>query len=130
MGRNSKTRATGSIRGSRTKYKDALKEGGTADIREAAMTWIMIMDGKEFQDRLFNGTMPKFVCAPPKELTEEERIWTPIPRLNNNPYARLSDESLLAGLASQGYIHRDQLRYCSVQDFIENYYHKLPGHFY
>jgi hypothetical protein len=111
-------------------YKVALKEGGTADIREASMAWIMIMDGKEFQDRLFNGNMPKFIIAPPKELTEEKPIWTPVPRLSNNPYARLSDESLLEGIASQGYIHREQLRYCSVEHFIEGYYFEFPGHLY
>ena len=107
------------------KYKDALKEGGAADICETAMKWIMIMNGKEFQDRLFNGTMPKFVCAPVEELTEEERIWRPIPRLTSHPYMRLSDEALLAGIASQGYINREQLRYCSVEHFIENYYYEF-----
>ena len=39
------------------RYNDAVKEGNIANIREAAMSWILIMDGKEFQDRLFNGIL-------------------------------------------------------------------------
>jgi hypothetical protein len=104
------------------RYNDALKEGNIADIREAAMTWITIMDGKEFQDRLFNGTMPKFVCEPAKELTDEERSCAPVPRLTCHSYTRLSDEALLAGALSQGHINREQLRHISVEYFIENYY--------
>jgi hypothetical protein len=104
-------------------YKVALKEGGTADIREASMSWIMIMDGKEFQDRLFNGTLPKFVVAPLEEMTKKEYYaYAPIPRLTCLTYARLSDEALLAGALSAGYINREQLRYISREYFIENYY--------
>jgi len=102
------------------RYKDSLKEGGTADIREAAMSWIFIMNGKEFQDRLFNGNMPKFIIAPLEEMPNEE--YYTIPRLTCHPYERLSDEALLAGAINQGYLNREQLRYCSVEYFIENYY--------
>lgn len=108
------------------RYNDVLKEGNTADIRESAMSWILIMNGKEFQDRLFNGTMPKFVFEPVEEITDEECCASPIPRLTCHACARLSDEALLAGAINQGYIHRDQLRYCSVEYFIENYYETEP----
>jgi hypothetical protein len=102
------------------RYLDAVKEGNIANIREAAMSWILIMDGKEFQDRLFNGTMPKFVVAPLEDMPNEE--YYAIPRLTCHPYTRLSDEALLAGALSQGHISREQLRHISVECFIENYY--------
>ena len=101
-------------------YKNALKEGGTRDIREASMSWILIMNGKEFQDRLFNGNMPKFIIAPLEEMPNEE--YYAIPRLTCHPCARLSDEALLAGAINQGFLNREKLRYCSVEHFIENYY--------
>jgi len=103
-------------------YKDALKEGGTRDIREASMKWIMIMDAKEFQDRLFNGNMPKFVVAPLEDMPNEE--YYAILRLTCHPYKRLSDEALLIGALSQGYINREKLRYISREYFIENYYYE------
>ena len=103
-------------------YKDALKEGGTRDIREASMKWIMIMDSKEFQERLFNGNMPKFVIAPLEEMPNEE--YYAIPRLTCHSYKRLSDEALLIGALSQGYINREKLRYISREYFIENYYYE------
>jgi len=103
-------------------YKDALKEGGTTDIREASMKWIMIMDAKEFQDRLFNGNMPKFVVAPLEDMPNEE--YYAIQRLTCHAYKRLSDEALLIGALSQGYINREKLRYISREYFIENYYYE------
>jgi hypothetical protein len=106
------------------RYKDALQEGTQEAIREAAMNWIMVMDGKNFQDRLFGGTMPDFEREVEKELTPEEKYRQLVPRSTAHPYCRLTDEHFAADLASQGHIHRDQLRYCSVKTFIENYYHE------
>ncbi len=106
------------------RYKDALQEGTQEDIREAAMKWIMVVDGKNFQDRLFGGTMPDFEREVEKELTPEEKYMQLVPRSTAHPYCRLTEEHFAADLASQGHIHREQLRYCSVQVFIENYYYE------
>ena len=106
-------------------YKDALQEGNPEAIREAAIDWIMVMDGKEFQNRLFGGTMLDFEREIEKELTPEEKYMQLVPRSTAHPYCRLTDEHFAADLYSQGYIHREQLRYYSVQDFIENYYHEF-----
>jgi hypothetical protein len=107
------------------RYKEALHEGTQEDIREAAMSWIMVMDGKNFQDRLFGGTMPDFERETEKELTPEEKYMQIVPRSTAHPSRRLTEQELAADLSSQGHIHRKDLRYISLQDFIENCYHEF-----
>jgi len=103
------------------KYRSAV---GQEEKREAALIWIDVMNNYEFQSRMQRGTLPEFVREDKPvvdpEFPEFPRV--PLMRLTNHPYSFLPDEALLAGMLTQGYIHRDQLRYYSVEDFKEGYY--------
>ena len=103
------------------KYRTAV---GQEEQREAALSWIDAMSSYEFQTRMTRGTLPDFVREeiPIKDTEFPEFPREPLMRLTNHPYELLSDEILRAGMLTQGYIHRDQLRYYSVEDFKEGYY--------
>jgi hypothetical protein len=103
------------------KYRSAV---GQEEKKETALIWIDVMSSYEFQTRLKKGTLPEFVreekvCNDP-EFSEFPRH--PLARQTNHPYEFLPDEFLREGMLTQGYIHRDQLRYYSVEDFIKGYY--------
>jgi len=102
-------------------YKEAVETGNAEAIREAAIGWINVMGGKEFQDRLFSNTMPDFEREIVKE-SSEAILPLSLERQTCHPYRRLSENELELELLNQGQIHREKLRYCSVEQFIEQFY--------
>lgn len=102
-------------------YKEAVETGNAEAIREAAIRWINVMGGKEFQDRLFSNTMPDFEREIVREFSEGiQRV--PLERQTCHPYRRLSEKELELEILCQGQIHRDKLRYSSVAQFIQSFY--------
>ena len=101
-------------------YKEAVETGNAEAIREAAIRWINVMGGKEFQDRLFSNTMPNFE----REIFETSDAILPLSleRQTCHPYRRLSEKELELEILNQGQIHQDKLRYCSVEEFIKQFY--------
>ena len=107
-------------------YKEAVETGNAEAIREAAIRWINVMGGKEFQDRLFSNTIPNFE----REIFENSSSHAilPLERQTCHPYRRLSKKELELEVLNQGQIHQDKLRYCSVEQFIEEFYTNIFAH--
>jgi hypothetical protein len=100
-------------------YRSAV---GEEDQRETALAWINAMTNMEFQTRLKQRTLPDFdrevlICKTDSKIPKDELV-----RMTNHPYSFLSDEEMRVGLISQGYTHRNELRYLSTDDFITEYY--------
>jgi len=101
------------------KYRCAV---GQEEEREFALDWINVMTNIEFQTRLIERTLPDFVREE-YVIDTDLKISKPLlVRHTNHPYRFLTDEELYTGFISQGYIHRNRLRYFSIDDFIKEYY--------
>ena len=87
-----------------------------ADDREEALAEIMAMSAKEFQMRLFDGTLPDFV--------RESRFAVDIRMHRDTCHHRssLTERQLEKGVMNYGYYHRDKLRFMTVEEYIEDAY--------
>jgi hypothetical protein len=84
-----------------------------AEDREQAMVEIMAMNAREFQTRLFDGTLPDFVRDnnPPR-----------LSRDTCHSMQMLTEREFELKCISYGDYHRDKLRYMSVEAFIDMAY--------
>jgi hypothetical protein len=85
------------------------------DERKAALDWIQHMNSKEFQDRLLNGTLPKFTR---EEYLDDGKI----KRDTNHHYSLMSEECHKLQVFNKGYVNRMDLRYMSTEDFKKSFY--------
>jgi len=83
--------------------------------RKAALDWIQHMNSKEFQDRLLNGTLPKFTR---EEYFEDGKI----KRDTNHSWSLMSDECHKLQAFNKGYLNRMDLRFMSIKDFKKSFY--------
>jgi len=81
-----------------------------AEDREEAMAEIMAMNAKEFQTRLFDGTLPDFV---------REKNTGRLSRDTCHSMRMLTEKDFELNCISYGDYHRDRLRYMSVEEYIE-----------
>ena len=81
-----------------------------AEDREEAMAEIMTMNAREFQTRLFDGTLPDFV---------REKNTVRLSRDTCHPMRMLTEKDFELNCISYGDYHRDRLRYMSVEEYIE-----------
>ena len=76
-----------------------------ADEREEAMSEILAMSAKEFQTRLFDGTLPEFV---------REKL-TGIYHDTCHPIRIMTERDFALNIACYGNVHRKRLRYMSTE---------------
>ena len=77
------------------------------DEREEAMAQILDMEPKEFQTRLFDGTLPDFV----------REIHTGLQRDTCHVRRMLTERDFELNITCYGDVHRDRLRYMSVNNY-------------
>jgi hypothetical protein len=75
------------------------------DERKQAMAEIMDMDSKEFQTRLFDGTLPDFV----------RETYTGLHRDTCHPMRMLTERDFELKMTCYGDVHRARLRYMSEE---------------
>jgi hypothetical protein len=80
--------------------------------RRNAMLEIEKMDPYEFQTRVFNGTLPKFIREKSKKLQRD----------TNHSRVILTKEQFDKGLTNYGNAHRNKIRYMTTEEFKENCY--------
>jgi hypothetical protein len=78
-----------------------------ADEREQAMAEIMAMSAKEFQTRLFDGTLPDFV----------RETFTGLYRDTCHSMRMLTERDFELNITCYGDVHRGRLRYASVDNY-------------
>jgi len=113
------------INGSKEKCDIYRKSRGEKGKQEAGLDWIQEMPIHEFQERLIKETLPEFSREQIMHTSGTNTASPPKPcltRQTNHPYGFLTEKQIEAGFSSEGYLHRDELRYMSVEQFKKKYY--------
>ena len=94
------------------KYNDALNSNED-EKRKAAMDWISHMNPREFQEKLFNGTLPEF---------ERKKLNTYIEVTTQHHYYKMTEDDFIKRNHNQGYVNKLNLESNTVEEFKKLYY--------
>jgi hypothetical protein len=101
------------------KYWRASILGDEKEEREAALEWIQHMNSHEFQEKLLDGTLPKFK----REEYAENSL--PLERSCYGLCRLMTNDDHETEEYNQGYLKRQRLRYNSVEQFKVSYYEEF-----
>lgn len=85
--------------------------------RAAALGWIQLMNSREFQQRLLDGTLPEF--------ERDTENLAPLERSCYGPCRLMTEDEHDNEEFNQGYLKRHKLRYDSVENFKMTYYEEF-----